>query len=584
MKKNNLNSSIRLFELLSAIAPSKVFLSITLGCVGGLAYAIFVPLILLSLEPSLSRIMQPDFDSSYWLFGVFEISSPKQASFFIFVCLVILFCRGTSGTLMAQVAVDATVGLRKNFYRRISQLPIQKLDQIGPSRLLTALNNDIKEITEGASAIPAILIAFSTFFGLVGFLIYLKLEVFLFVMGVIFFGVIFYQIPIKLGRRYLGKARDSFDGIQEGMRGLIFGAKELKLNQQKRHDFLTESLHTSEDEFSTTYKRGRMFLIFAMTYSNMISFFAIGAVTYIMSNYYALSLEDTVAVVMVLLYITGPITAMTNAIPPIMIAKVAARKLDALLNEMSIEPQGEVTDVIDGRSLQVKGVEYVYPTLKNEAAGFQLGPIDLTIHRGEVTFLVGGNGSGKTTLAKLLSLHYIPEKGHIYFDDQIVTDNNRNACRQSISAIYSDFYLFTKLFGLSSSELDRRAAQSLKQLGLEGKVTIKKGEFSSTDLSDGQKKRLALLVANLEDRSIYVFDEWAADQDPSFKEIFYHSILAELKKLNKMVIVITHDDRYFHLADKLVRMESGKILDEDTYRKMEEIETTKHAEETEIAS
>ena len=227
----------------------------------------------------------------------------------------------------------------------------------------------------------------------------------------------------------------------------------------------------------------------------------------------------------------------------------------------------------------------VYPALKGEA-GFQLGPIDLTINRGEVTYLVGGNGSGKTTLARLLSLHYITEKGHIYFDDQVVTDHNRNACRKSISAIYSDFYLFPKLFGMSDIELDSRAAEYLKQLGLEGKVTIKDGEFSTTDLSDGQKKRLALLVSFLEDRSIYVFDEWAADQDPSFKEIFYHSILPRLKALNKMVIVITHDDRYFHLADKLVRMEDGKILEEDAFKKMEEMEkmeTIKHAEETESA-
>jgi len=574
MKKNNVKSSTRLFVLLSSIAPNKVFFSILLGCLGGLAYAIFVPLILLSLQPSLSRIMQPEFDTSYWVFGVFEISSPSQASFFFFICLVIIFCRATSGTLMAQVAVDATVVLRKKLYRRISQLPIQDLEQIGPSRLLTAMNTDVRDISAGATAIPGLLISFFTFFGMLVFLIYLKVKVFIFVIGVIFVGLIFYQIPIRLGSRNMAKARKNYDGLQEGMRGLIYGAKELKLNQQKQDAYLTESLHSTEDKFGTSNKRGRMFFIFAMTYSNMISFFAIGAVTYIMSNYLAISPEELVGVVMVLIYITNPISAMSGSIPSIMTAKVVARKLDALLNEMPVEPPGEATELIDAQCLQVKDLEYVYPTLKNEA-GFQLGPIDLTINRGEVTFLVGGNGSGKTTLAKLLSLHYITEKGHIYFDDQIVTDGNRNACRQSISAIYSDFYLFPKLLGLSDIELDSRAAEYLKQLGLEGKVTIKDGEFSTTDLSDGQRKRLALLVSFLEDRSIYVFDEWAADQDPEFKEIFYYSILPKLKVLNKMVIVITHDDRYFHLADKLVRMENGKILEQDAYENLEKVETEK---------
>jgi putative ATP-binding cassette transporter len=543
-----------------------------LGCLGGLAYSIFVPLILLSLQPSLTRVMQPEYDTSYWLFGVFEISSLSQVSFFFFICVVIVFCRAASGTLMAQAAVDATVVLRKQLYKRISQLPIQDLEQIGPSRLLTAMNTDVRDISAGAAAIPGLLISFFTFFGMLGFLIYLKVEVFIFVMGVIFVGLLFYQIPIKLGSRNITKARKNYDGLQEGMRGLIYGAKELKLNQQKRDAYLTGNLHSTEDNYGTAYKRGRMFFIFAMTYSNMISFFAIGVVTYILSNYLAIAAEELVGVVMVLIYITNPISAMSNSIPSIMTAKVAARKLNGLLNEMRVEPSGDSVELIYAQCLRVKNLEYVYPSLKNEA-GFHLGPIDLTINRGEVTFLVGGNGSGKTTFAKLLSFHYVTDKGHIYFDDQVVTDKNRSACRQNISAIYSDFYLFPKLLDIPDVELDSRAAEYLKQLGLEGKVIIKDGEFSTTDLSDGQRKRLALLVSFLEDRSIYVFDEWAADQDPEFKEIFYYSILPKLKALNKMVIVITHDDRYFHLADKLVRMENGKILKESTYEGLEELET-----------
>jgi putative ATP-binding cassette transporter len=262
-----------------------------------------------------------------------------------------------------------------------------------------------------------------------------------------------------------------------------------------------------------------------------------------------------------------------------MTAKVAAKKLDVLLNEMSTESSGEVTEMTGVQCINVKDLEYVYSTMES-GLGFQLGPIDLTINRGEVTFLFGGNGSGKTTLAKLLSLHYFADKGHIYFDNETVNANNRNGCRQNISAIYSDFYLFPKLYGLSDAELDIRAAENLKKLGLEGKVSIKNGIFSTTNLSDGQKKRLALLVSFLEDRSIYIFDEWAADQDPEFKEIFYYNILPELKEKNKIVIVVTHDDRYFHLADKLVKLESGKVLKEETYKKIKRVETPEHTEES----
>jgi putative ATP-binding cassette transporter len=476
--------------------------------------------------------------------------------------------------LVSHVAIDATVGLRKKLYLRISQLPIRDLEQIGPSRLLTALNNDIQTVTAGAAAFPKLLVSFVTLLGMLSFLMYLNIAVFIFVVGIIIFGAVTYKIPVIFGHHFVSKARDSFDGIQEGLRGLIYGAKELKLNEQKLHDYLAENLTYSEDSFSVAQKRGKTLLSFGLNYGSMICFFAIGVVAYIMGNYYTLSQQNLLGTVMVLLYITGPLSIIITSMSPIILASVAAKKLDKLLSEMPVESLGEGSEVFDCQDVKVKGIEYTYTLSKGE--GFHLGPVDLTLRRGEVTFLVGSNGSGKTTLGKLLSLHYVPDKGHIYFDDKMVTDDNRKYCRENISAIYSDFYLFTKLYGLSSEEIDLRAMQNVKDLGLEGKVTIQNGEFSSTDLSAGQKKRLALLVACLEDRAIYVFDEWAADQDPGFKEIFYYQILPSLKKLNKLVIVITHDDRYFHLADKLVKMESGKrLLEEGEHNKegKKEIET-----------
>ncbi len=576
MKKNNANSTTSLFGLLNHTAPNKVFSAIALGSLAGIAYASIVPLILLSLEPELNRLMQPEDDTAYWLFGALEISSPKQALFFFAICIFILVSRSISETLVSHVAVDATVGLRKKLYARISQLPIRDLEQIGPSRLLTALNSDISTITVGAAVFPNMLVASSTLIGMLGFLLYLSVEVFAFVVAIIIFGAATYRVPLMFGQRSMVKARDSFDGIQEGMRGLIYGAKELKLNEQKQLDYLNENLTNNEDSFTNAQKHARTLLAIGLNYGTMICFFAIGIVAYILANYYALSPQNLLGVVMVLLYITGPLATIINSMSPILMASVAAKKLDNLLNEMPVEPLGEELAEFDCQEVKVKGIEYTY--VISEDVGFHLGPVDLTLRRGEVTFLVGSNGSGKTTLGKLLSLHYAPDKGQIYFDDQIVTDDNRKACRGNISAIYSDFYLFTKLYGLSPEEIDKRAMQNIKDLGLEGKVTIKNGEFSNTDLSAGQKKRLALLVAYLEDRAIYVFDEWAADQDPAFKEIFYYQILPGLKKLNKLVIVITHDDRYFHLADNLVKMENGKkLLEEDSRKEEKQSNTEGHS-------
>jgi putative ATP-binding cassette transporter len=91
-------------------------------------------------------------------------------------------------------------------------------------------------------------------------------------------------------------------------------------------------------------------------------------------------------------------------------------------------------------------------------------------------------------------------------------------------------------------------------------VKVVDGAFSNRALSTGQRKRLALVVAYLEDRPFYLFDEWAADQDPSFKAVFYEQLLPELRARGKAVIVITHDDRYFDLADRLLKLDNGQIV------------------------
>jgi len=174
-------------------------------------------------------------------------------------------------------------------------------------------------------------------------------------------------------------------------------------------------------------------------------------------------------------------------------------------------------------------------------------------------FITGGNGSGKTTLAKLLLSLYIPKEGEIYLDGKVLTDETREQYRQLFSVVFSDFYLFESLFGLDSIYLDANAQKYLAQLQLDHKVKVEDGVLSTIDLSQGQRKRLALLTAYLEDRPIYLFDEWAADQDPLFKEIFYYQLLPELKARGKALIVISHDDRYYQVADRVIKLEAGKL-------------------------
>ncbi|MEH2104174.1 MAG: ATP-binding cassette domain-containing protein, partial [Nostoc sp.] len=195
----------------------------------------------------------------------------------------------------------------------------------------------------------------------------------------------------------------------------------------------------------------------------------------------------------------------------------------------------------------------------DDEKGFLLGPISLTLQPGQITYIVGGNGSGKSTLAKLITGLYPPKNGSIYLDGVLITDENREWYRQHFSAIFSDFYLFDSCLGFNHPNLDREVESYLRQLQLDHKVQVRDGVLSTTNLSQGQRKRLALLTAYLEDRPIYLFDEWASDQEPHFRDLFYRQSLVKLKERGKAVIVITHDDRYFHLADQIIKLDYGKV-------------------------
>ncbi|MDB6020786.1 MAG: cyclic peptide transporter, partial [Pedosphaera sp.] len=208
--------------------------------------------------------------------------------------------------------------------------------------------------------------------------------------------------------------------------------------------------------------------------------------------------------------------------------------------------------------LELINVVHAYH-MESEDRDFVLGPINLRFKPGELVFLVGGNGSGKSTLAKIITGLYIPESGEIRLNGRAIDQGNRDEYRQMFSAVFSDFYLFDTLLGLHSPDLDARARAYLAEFHLQRKVKIVDGNLSTTSVSTGQRKRLALLTAYLEDRPFYLFDEWASDQDPQFKAVFYTRLLPELKARGKTVLVITHDDNYFHLADRLIKLDYGQL-------------------------
>jgi putative pyoverdin transport system ATP-binding/permease protein len=271
------------------------------------------------------------------------------------------------------------------------------------------------------------------------------------------------------------------------------------------------------------------------------------------------SLATLSSYVLTLTYLMTPIQNMVQRLPALVRANVAIRKIESL--GLALAETAEADTQVPAAtqriaSLQLAGVTHAY---QGEEQSFHLGPIDLTFQGNQIVFIVGGNGSGKSTLAKILTGLYVPDNGSILLNDQPIDNDSLEWYRQHFAVIFSDFFLFDQLLGMAMPNLDKEAQRYLELLQIEQKVQIKDGQLSTTNLSQGQRKRLALLTAYLEDRPIYLFDEWAADQDPMFRELFYQELLPELKRRGKTVFAISHDDRYFHLADRVVKLDYGKL-------------------------
>jgi putative pyoverdin transport system ATP-binding/permease protein len=553
---------LKLFGSFAQKAPNKVFVSVVLGALAGMSYSLIIPLVTAVLEPERGQFLPAE--SEVGVFLSWQISNVKYATFFAAVCLFILVARTASQVILTRVSMDVTTDLRTRMYQRIADAPVVDLERIGHSKLLASVTADVPVIIAGSRLVPDLLTNAVTLLGMLGFLLYLNAAVFWFVMGCILFGVATYQLPMLLGRRYLVRARRHLDDLHESIRGLVHGAKELKLSEAKRAAYFAEKLARHEGEVRDDAKTGHTIMRVALNYGSLITFFVIGAVTFVFVNHHAISRQELNGVVMALLYVTGPIAMLLNFIPQITTARVALRKVEEVFAEIPEEPvRRHVAASRDWRAIRLSGVRYQHRGQKGEE-GFLVGPLDLVVEKGKITFIVGGNGSGKSTLSKLITLHYHPLSGDIHFDQTRVDGETITAFRQGIAAIYSDYYLFDRVLGPQVPGIQQLVDGYLKALALDGKVSFEDGRFSTLALSDGQKRRLALLVAFIEDAELYLFDEWAADQDPAFKEIFYRQILPALKAKGKAVVVISHDDRYFHLADKVVVMSEGRVLRVET--------------------
>jgi putative pyoverdin transport system ATP-binding/permease protein len=479
------------------------------------------------------------------------------------LCVLAPLSRFISQALLVRLSQNAVFEMRMRLSRRILSAPLRKLEELGAHRLLATLTEDIGMISNALTSIPLLCMHTTIFVGCVMYLGWLSRSVLIWVVIFLLVGIGLFQLIVRSGMSFLKKAREEQDSMFKHLRALTDGAKELKLHYLRREAFLTRVLEGTAGLFRRHSIIGSTIYTAAASVTHFLQFALIGLVLFVVPKFMAVSTPVITGYTLILLYMLIPLDVILSMSPVLGRAAVALNKVNSLglsLTKVTTEDEMDIPLEIERRwhSLELENVTHTYHVEQDDDR-FTLGPISLHFEPGEIVFVVGGNGSGKTTLVKLIVCLYVPESGTIRLNGETVTDHNREYCRQHFSVVFSDYFLFDSLLGLGAPNLDDRAREYLDQLLLTRKVQVKDSVLSTTNLSQGQRKRLTLMTAYLENRPIFVFDEWAADQDPQFKEVFYLQILPELKARNKTVIVISHDDHYYHVADRIIKLDFGQI-------------------------
>ncbi|SCZ19802.1 MULTISPECIES: cyclic peptide export ABC transporter [unclassified Pseudomonas] len=479
--------------------------------------------------------------------------------------LILLFISGvTSQWLLVQIGHRLVYQLRLRLVGKVLGTALERIERLGSPRIYNALTKDVTTVATAFKQLPISLYNGLLLLAGLAYMAWLSMPFFFLTLGVIALGV---GLDVLLGRKVktlMQAVRQQDDQLTEQFEAAIQGRCELGLSRERRHLLYEHKLEPIARASLEASVRADTLWAVNLNWTTLLVFVLIGTLFFLGQGLGLLSQQVVVGYVLAIMFLRTPISMILDAIPAVIRGHVALQAIDALALGETVQFKTPAQAAQPFGELRLSNVHYRYPGQSDEFA-FELGPIDLSIRRGELIFIVGGNGSGKSTLAKLLTGLYVPTSGQVSLNGVVLDTRTSEWHREHFAAIFADFYLFADVLGEAGNHegLEARVDHYLDRLGLAHKVEFAAGRLSTTALSQGQRKRLALLLLMMEGREVFLLDEWAADQDPVFRHVFYNELLPELKAAGKTVIAITHDDRYFDVADRVYRLDYGHLVDYD---------------------
>jgi putative ATP-binding cassette transporter len=456
--------------------------------------------------------------------------------------------------------------LRVSLSRKILSANFQNIEK-NKAKILPVLTSDLQTFSYSIENLPHVLTGVATVIGCYLYLFWLSWELTSITLCFFLLMIPILKIILPLLSKYSQIARDVWNDLFNQFDGLVNGLKELSLSDKMRSAYIDlliiptskkQNLYNLKENIAGTFSSKIMDIILLLGIGFLLFFIKVTAIV---------EFKFFGEFLMILLFTIAPLSTASGFLRSFKRTEVALGKINELGIELDQYVEMELVKIENATwnkqrpLIELKEVIHEYES-ENIDEKFSLGALNFKIYQNEVVFIVGGNGSGKTTLAKVLTGLYTPFKGEIFYKDIEIIESNLTAYRNKFSAIFTDFFLFEDLNHLDEGVVEKQADSIISKLLLTNKVSINDNKLSTLNLSQGQRKRLALLRVLMEDNEIYLFDEWAANQDVHFKSIFYEQILPELRQKGKTVIVISHDDSYFHHAHRLIALKDGSLIED----------------------
>jgi len=495
----------------------------------------------------------------------------KSSDYNMFLLGFVLFFLGKFGTyimsrmLLIRFSQEKIRELSHRISEMVTQTPLVRLEELGTHRIYTVLTGDVHVLSGAILAIPTLTMNLAVLVGCASYLLWLSPSAFLVIIVLVSVGLVGYKILREKAVKAIFSAREERDQLFKTFRTLIEGIKELQMSQVRIKHFLKDHLYNVTGSLVHHNVRAANQFLIVESWSQFLFYGMIGYLLFLSPTLSTMPTETLTGFIFAVLYIMNPMYVVIGSIPTFMAGQVSLKKIEDLGMTLAEPLSAPKISALQGdplrfESLELKDITFSYQSREGQEEPFQLGPFNFSLKAGELVFVIGGNGSGKSTFVKILTGLYAPQGGQFILNGKGMTAEELGFYRELYSVVFSPSFVFEHLLGQTGPDVDKRGRAFLEQLHLEKKIQIENGKLSTIDVSQGQRKRLAMLSVLIEDHPIFVFDEWAADQDPHYKEIFYTELLPNLKKRGKAIVVITHDDRYFSMGDRIVKFDYGQIV------------------------